>query len=264
MEVISNNLHKTQFFIKNTLKDINFNETSNENNNNNNKNKYSDEIIYMFLNKLIQNYDLIDEAKNMAPLNYLEQIYSKIYGSVNINWIDYSLQHRSLPRFFNDVLHAYLMFKDKNIDSDLQTTFFNIVCDLYMDRCDINYRYKIELNKDFESSNLDIYNQLYNTKYEINLMSFFENDGEVDYEKRNDLNLLKKLMILSTYFHKIGHDVYYMCSNIKKNDNGCIYWCHHPVKYNEEIYNEIMTSLEDNKLFYDVIQIFLQVDFMYA
>ena len=70
----------------------------------------------------------------------------------------------------------------------------------------------------------------------------------------------------SKIFNEIGHNVYYMCSNIRKKENDSVYWYHNPIKYNKETYDEIMTSLENNKLpnNIDVIQIFLKIDFMYA
>ena len=157
-----------------------------------NTKKYSNKIIYIFLNILIQKYNLTEEAKNSSPIDYLKQTYSKIYNSNNVDWIDDSLYHFCLPRYFNDVLHTYSFFKKNSVNNDIQNDFFRVLYELYMDRCDINYKYKIELEHSYESLNLDIYNQMYNTVYEINLMSFFEDDGTVDYKKRNDLKLLKR------------------------------------------------------------------------
>lgn len=229
----------------------------------NKKKIYTNDTIFVFLKLLIKTYDLSDYNPANSPIDYAKNIYAQLYNTTNINWIDDCvLKCKSIPRFLNDILHFYSLIIHNQIqfDENITKLFLTMLNDLYLDRSDVNFQKKINLDTPSITYG-DLYTKTLNTSYEINLISFLEEDGEVNHTIRNDMDKLKDILHISYIFNKIGHSVYYLCSDVETDRQNRIYWNNKPVCFSEDIYNKFINDIAKNYMTHNVIQVFLKVDF---
>lgn len=231
--------------------------------------KYSDNSIYCYFKILIDKYKLTNDFNNVKCQNYIDYVkyVYTIYHDIDSKWIDNEINNVNMLRYFNDILHMHslkiidnFIHENNGINQELIPLFLEMLNKLYMDRSYINCEHTIDLTKDFVLFD-GLYKYTCNTSYEINLMCFLETEGIIDFEKRNDIELMKKLLKISKIFDKIGHEVYYLCSNIEKNNEYRVYWNNKPIKFSQNVFEQMMESLNNGFMPNNVVQVFLKVDF---
>lgn len=223
---------------------------------------YTDTVIDNFITQLIFNYNLemdLNFELNETPINYLKRTLELYNQTFNID----ILKNKISSRYYADILNFHSLNLSKKIDvnEEIIKTFFDFLSNLYFDRDD---GYKItpfeldEPYKPFETYNLDINTLFQNTKYQVNLFSFLEEQRTPNHKIRTDLVIIKKLFQIAKIFNLIGHKVIVIGSEFSINDIGQGYWTNTPYAF-DDIYEKYLNKLP--KLLFQITNIYLIVDF---
>lgn len=217
----------------------------------------SDKLVYDFLKLTIINWNLeSDIAINETELEYLNRI-NKIYFPDRIIAIK-ELKNKICLRYYSDILKIHSLLSFNLIDKKIINKFFEYLSLLFYDRDDGYDNKKINLDKPFDTTDLNIYTLLQNTEYQVNLFCFKEEQQEPNYKIRTDIILIKELLEIGRIFNLLNYDVIILGSNLKTNKNNQGYWENIPYKFNS-IYKTIIEKYPI--LPFNMINIYLQVDF---
>lgn len=266
--------------------------------NSNTKLNYDYKTLLTFLRIIITNYDLDKEYSLLGfgvdeEIDYLLFIHNNYYKhQLNKNTIVKLLNDNILSRYYADLL-KFRSFEKKIYNYELENMFFNsslkdidlnsvinlkkkdlvkfkynskiiknfLMClnNLYFDREDGYETKPLDLSKETIIEGLDLYKIMTNRSKQVNLINFFEVEGQTNIKLRNDPNMLKDLLVIGEIFYKLKYNVYIVGAILETipitttTENS--YWRIIPHKFDLN-YQDIISKYTTNTTW-----IYLDVDF---